>query len=415
MRTLAVALTDETRRFERGYPPKGAWLFLTPNIEISRLAQLAADDDILTYLDLRTAPLEFEGAPQLVLLHVDFEQEAVARDAVRELARRKLPGLCFGPQVTAWAENPPEWLPNRVIGDIAQVWPAIRSDTLAGGLRPCYRASNRPLYHPPRRPFGRWPEMNTLIQTMRFAVGCCCPAAVAPWCPDRLYYGSNRLLRRRDEIIGEILSLPGKRIRLLDEDVAAEPDYYEDIFRHAWNYRRQWTVQAGAGLFRHPRLVRLLAKSGVRVLFLNESLLEGNLERAAADPRLLRQLYRRVKTLHAARMLAGAKVVIRYDPDHPPDFDALADVLCRIDLDLVEPRFLVPDGQGGWRPKGFSYRPMLTNREPGWLGNRFYAIGAILNRLARRPRRAGFYTTARYLLPHSLAYRQNFLEGLPGT
>jgi hypothetical protein len=37
----------------------------------------------------------------------------------------------------------------------------------------------------------------------------------------------------------------------------------------------------------------------------------------------------------------------------------------------------------------------------------------IADRMIRRPRRVGFFTTAVYLLPYSAAYRQSFLEGLP--
>ena len=345
---------------------------------------------------------------------MDFGQTEAALETAHLLENRGLPHLLFGPQVTAWNDSPPAPLRGRVIGDIVNAWPAIRRDALAGGLRNAYRAPTRPCYHPPLRPFGRWPEMNTTVQATRFIVGCDCSPGFAPWCRERLYYGAERLLRDPAEVVGEILSMPGKNIALLDDDVSAEPDYYEEMFRHTRNYRRYWTVRAGPGLFCRPRLIRLLAKSGVRLVFLNEDFLDGRLNPAATDRRRLRSLYRCVKSLQSARMLVGARVPVRFDPACPPDFEPLVSVLRRIDVDFIEPRFFVPDGRGGWQPRRFSYRPMLTSREPGWLANRFYAMSSILNRLGRRPRRTGFYTTARYLLPYSMAYRQDLLEGLPG-
>jgi hypothetical protein len=56
---------------------------------------------------------------------------------------------------------------------------------------------------------------------------------------------------------------------------------------------------------------------------------------------------------------------------------------------------------------------MVTPTEPAWLKNRFYSMETMIDRLVRRPRRVGVFTTAVYLLPYSAAYRQSFLEGLP--
>ena len=433
MKILALALADETRRLHEGYPPKGAWLFMTPNTEISRLAHFIgpADNDRLDYQDLRLATfgaiLPADYRPDMVLVHVDFGQERVARDIVTTLSERRLRYLLFGPQVTAWQNTPPGngctdplaeaagrtlSAAPRVIGDIIDAWPEIKHDADRDRLKTCYRASGRPCYWPPRRPFGHSPEMNRSAQQTRFIVGCHCPEPVAPWCRDRLYYGSERLLRRPDEIVGEILLMPGDRISLLDDDIAAEPEYYEDIFGHIGHFRRNWCVRAGPGLFQHPDLISLMVKSGVRLVFMNEAFLDHKIEAAAENKSLLSELESQVNLLHSARLLVGARVLLRIDPEHPTDFDILNNVLGRLNLDLVEPFFLVPDGRGGWQPGCFAYRPMITDREPGWLAGRFYAMASILNRVAVSSRHTGFYTTTRYLIPYSLAYRQNFLEGL---
>jgi hypothetical protein len=108
-------------------------------------------------------------------------------------------------------------------------------------------------------------------------------------------------------------------------------------------------------------------------------------------------------------MLVGARLVLPMEPSMPTDYDKIASVLRQIDLDFVEPRFLRPDGS----PARVTYRPMVTAAEPAWLKNRFYSMETIADRILRRPRRVGVFTTAAYLLPYSAAYRQSFLEGLP--
>jgi hypothetical protein len=108
-------------------------------------------------------------------------------------------------------------------------------------------------------------------------------------------------------------------------------------------------------------------------------------------------------------MLVGARLTMPAKPDPPVNYDKIASVLRQIDLDFIEPRFLATDGSLA----RVIYRPMVTTGEPAWLKNRFYSMETIADRMIRRPRRVGFFTTAVYLLPYSAAYRQSFLEGLP--
>jgi hypothetical protein len=295
-----------------------------------------------------------------------------------------------------------------VVGDVTDAWPRLRADAESGSLQPLYRTSGEPGYVAPRQ-IKVNPEMDSDRQTIQFVRGCFCPEPAKPFCPEPPYYNSNTRRRTQDEIIGEVISLPRKRIHLLDDDVAALPDYYYGLFSRLRNYRRQWVVNASDRLFDQPRLIRLLAKAGTKIVYLNESFLSGRLERALTDHRLVHQLYRRVKSLQASKMLVGARLTMPAQPDTPVDYDRIAAVLRQIDLDFIEPRFTKPDGSLA----RVAYRPMVTASEPAWLKNRFYSMETIADRMIRRPRRVGFFTTAVYLLPYSTAYRQSFLEGLP--
>ena len=412
MKVLALALADEAQRFVKGYPPKGARFLLHPNLEICRLASMMTADDDLRYLDERVETLEPDGTEDIVLCHVSLTQEDPARQLAARLGGVQ-PIVFFGPQATVWGDKPPDWVAHYVVGDITSVWPEIRSDAQKRVFKPKYRAGGKPGYIMPRQGMSCNPELLPHYQGISFVRGCFCPDATRAYCPEYLYYGTNHYVRTPEEIVGEVISLPGKRIRLLDDDVARFPDYYYGLFQTLWNYRRQWIVNASDQLFEQPRLIRLLAKAGVRIIFLNESFLGDRLERAQTDDRTVKSLYRRVKSIQAAKMLVGARVTIRIDPGGSTDFEPVASVLRRIDLDLIDLRFAETGPYGADRLSHVTYSPMVSNHEPGHIKNRFYAMEAIVDRLARRPRRVGFYTTAVYLLPWSMAYRQNFLEGLP--
>jgi hypothetical protein len=404
---LAVALADETQRFIKGYAPKGARLFLQPNIEVTRLAALLLPGDNLRYLDERVETTE-QPDDRLCLVHVGLNQEDRAREFMHNWSGSGTPPVFFGPQITSWRESAPAWCRARVVGDITHVWPQLRADAESGHLEPVYVASDCPGYVSPRQVRVNI-EMDSSLQTIQFVRGCFCPEPVRPLCTEHLYYGSNTLMREPDEVVGEIITLPRKRIRLLDDDVASAPEYYQEVFGRLRNYHRQWIVNASDRLFDQPRLIRLLAKAGTKVVFLNESFLLGRLHRASGSHRLVHQLYRRVKSLQASKMLVGARLVMPVEPSLPTDYDKIASVLRQIDLDFIEPRFLRPDGSLA----RVVYRPMLTSAEPAWLKNHFYSMEAMIDRLVRRPRRVGVFTTAVYLLPYSAAYRESYLEGLP--
>lgn len=407
MKIVAVALADEAQRFSKGYPPKGARLFLQPNIEVMRIAALLQPTDRLQYLDERVESTE-QPDRDLCLVHVGLGQEDRARELLHNWTDGECTPVFFGPQITSWRETAPSWCRPRVVGDITDIWPELRSDAESGHLQPLYHASGRPSYVAPRQVKIN-PEMDADHQTIQFVRGCFCPARVKPLCTEHLYYGNNTLVRTPEEVIGEVITLPRKRIHLLDDDVAALPDYYFELFSRLRNYRRQWLVNASDRLFEHPRLIRLLAKAGTKVVYLNETFLLGRIERAVTDHRVVRWLYRRVKSLQSAKMLVGARLAMPATPDEPADYERIATVLRQIDLDFVETRFL--SRTGDLAP--VAYRPMVTAAEPAWIKNRFYSMETIADRLIRRPRRVGFFTTAVYLLPYSTAYRQSFLEGLP--
>jgi hypothetical protein len=409
---LAVALADEAQRFVKGYPPRGARLFLHPEIEVMRVAALLEPGDDLQYLDERVASLAasdtWDSRYSLCLVHVGLSQGERARELAHGRTGNGCTPVFFGPQITSWQDAAPDWCKPRVVGDIIDVWPHLRRDAQSGHLQPLYLASGRPGYVTPRKVKVSI-EMDSSRQTMQFVRGCFCPGPVRPLCPEHLYYGTNTLLRIPEEVIGEVISLPHKRIHLLDDDVAALPDYYLEMFRRLRNYHRQWIVNASSRLFDQPRLIRLLAKAGTKIVYLNESFLLGQLVRATGNHELVRRLNHRVKSLQASKMLVGARVVLPARPRVPTDYDKVASVLRQIDLDFVEPRFLNPDGTLA----RVVYRPMVTATEPAWLKNRFYSMETITDRMIRRPRRVGVFTTAAYLLPYSAAYRQSFLEGLP--
>ncbi len=410
MKVLCLALAHPAQRFVPGFPVRGARSLLYVNPEFERLLGLISEYDEFSYVDLRVSSIKFTGEEKLCLVRVDFGEEECARETVTVLQKAGLPFLLFGPAITArgkeWGEVP------RVEGDILNIWAQIREDLLSGKLKPYYRATDQPHYFPAHI---NWNPVEPLTRrhTLNFIRGCACPEPTRLICPEYLYFGPAKLKRDPSEVVGELLEIPAKHIYLLDDDIACEPDYYQEMFNLVWNYRRHWTVKAGNNLFHFPTLIKLLAKAGTKVVFLNDDFWQGKLLSIDGSSALLRELNRRVRILRSKKMLVGAQFLLEISSETQTNYDRIARALLKVDLDLISVRFFSYDDRGNPRLVPISYEPRLQDTDPAWIMNRFYSVNSIMNRLVTRPRYIGFYTTVVHLLPCSFAYRQNFLEGIP--
>lgn len=420
MKFLAIALAHDNERFIRGYPPKGANLLMTPNIEISRLANLFAQRDQLIYLDQRVDSINLDLQFDIGLIHADFGQEKRAMEIVLKLSDKGKRTILFGPLPTFWQNDLPDWVDSVIIGSITNAYPEIRDDLSQSLLKKHYSGGTKPVYVPQNRSVG---EKNIFFynryQHLQAVMGCSCLPQLKPYCPQGLYYSDNLLKRDLIEVIGEVLSLPYKEISLLDEDVARFPEYYQEFFTEVWNYKKHWKVQASRRLFDYPYLIRLMAKAGTKLIFLTEDWLPTmNPEIFTMNGKKFRSQQRQVKILHSEKMLVGARLSLIYCESSQFDFNHAFRIIDRLDLDFLEIKTYRPA-----KPQGHSYRcdiepiqknyyPMLPQTDPAWIKNRFYALGHITHRICKRPLTLGFYNTLFYLIPYSFAYRQNYLEGI---
>ncbi len=420
MKFLALALASDNERFIHGFPPKGANLFKQPNLEINRLVNLISNRDELVYLDERVDPLEFENNFDTAFIFTNFGQEKRATEIVLQLSEMSKRSILFGPLPTFWHDHLPDWVDSLVTGSILNAYPEIREDLSHNRLKKRYISNVKPTYVPENSIANEKNIcFNNHIQSLQAVLGCFCLPQIKPYCSQGLYYGNNVLKRNLVEVIGEVLSLPFKNITLLDEDIASFPEYYHEFFSSVWNYKKHWKVQASRKIFEFPSLIRLMAKSGVKQVFLTEDWFPSlNSEIYQLDNKKFRTQLKQVKMLHSERMLVGAKLCLLYNEANKFDFNNAFKVIDHLNLDFLEIKLyqpIQPDkniSSYAIEPIQKYYYPMLPPTNPIWLKNRFYALGHIIYRICTRPLTIGLYNTLFYLIPYSLAYRQNYLEGI---
>ena len=413
MKILALSLADDRRRFERGFPPKGARLLLNPDLEIAQLFSLAGTDE-LTYQDEKAELIDLTVPTDLILISADFWQESRIREVVFQASDRGKPVVIFGPVASTRGHELAGIPATTVRGSILSVWSELRADAAAGRLKKTYQAAPEPSYAPFDLEAVAKPAFDPGFQSLRAIVGCRCPPRLKPFCRQHLYHGDRLLKRDLKELTTEVLRLRRKHVYLLDEDVALDPDFYQEFFSRVWRLKREWTVLAGERIFDNPRYVRLLAKAGVRVVSLNESWLDlARLNRILARRSFARQMRNQIRLLHRQRLLVGCRISLFLEPGQKIDYGVSYRAIEPLSVDFLQVRFFAreePDAP--FSPLFVPYQPGLTQDRPTWWKSCFYGLGAIARRSLRRPIRVGFYSTFRYYYPRSFAYRQNLLEGI---
>jgi hypothetical protein len=436
MKILAVALADDSRRFARGFPPKGARLLLNPDLEIAGLMTVAAGDQI-AYQDEKVEVLDLTVGFDLALISTDFWQESRIREVVLDLRTRGKPIVLFGPVATVKCEELRNVADSIIVGNILNVWHELRADAAQGRVKPLYRASDSPNHAVPDLEDSTKPAFDGSFQCLRAIVGCRCADPVRPFCRQYLYHRENLMKRDLEELTGEVCDMRHKHAWLFDEDVAQDRDFYREFFSRVWRFKREWTVLAGDSIFDDVAYVRMLAKAGVRVMMLTETWLsQARLRRMAGNRQLVRHMRNQVRLLHRQRLLVGVRVSLFLEPGQEFDYAGTYDVIEKLNMDFLLVRMFAcseraagPAEKGGapaapfasgsdtcpvpdHQPLFVSYQPGLLPDKPTWWKNQFYGMGSIIRRSLRRPVRVGFYSTVRYYYPRSFAYRQNFLEGI---
>jgi len=389
---------------DTGNLARGAGLLLYPNQEILQVANFIPEGDF-SYFDERVERLPWEKLGEVILIYTPL---IVPKSKIREMAEAiRAKGkvvILFGPRISIDEEMARGF--SFVRGNILNCFGEIKQDLKMGRLAEVYNAKDAPTYLLPR--WDLMPHFFSRYQSTTFILGCFCPKQFRPFCTQALYYNNRIKKREKEEIIGEIITLPHKRVFLQDEDIAADVEYYREIFFSLWSYKKEWIVNASMAILDYPDYLTFLSKVGVRVIFLTEDFITSD-ELYSLDERLAKKKRREVKRIQSERMLVGLRIGLFLKEG--VFYEPIARNLRLIDPDFIELRFFQKDKEASL--VYLSYHPLITPQEPLWLKSSFYSFRHILSRLLKRPRRVGLYTTLFYSLPFNLAYRQNFLEGIP--
>ena len=431
MRFAYLCLAPPNKKHVDGLAFKGATFFRLADYDAMRLSRLSAGLGDFIYVDERVEDAQAPAGTDLAVIPVHAPVVSRAFELGKRLKGQGITVVMFGRYPTLKPGSCRKYCDTLVQGDITAVWPEVVFDAKNKCLRPVYESNGMVSFDVDRR----WEDklgMFPLMSQLHTAVGCACSGAERAYCIHGIYHPDVKIMEQA-EAIAAVAAIKKKIVWLLDDDAFFDPVRAEHFFRHVWQFRKQWIVQASDRVFVRPGLLRVLRDSGVRIIILKEDWLPFQLLLDWRNvPQLLKQKRRQVDAIHHRRILAGAR--IRLDLNRGQTFNPweVHDVLRGLRVDFVELSMTTPIA-GSPKYQELRRRGLLatenadlynrhnavvrTSLVPETLSDlaetfrdRFYSWDGIVTRCAKTFSRVGIYNTLLFNLSTNLAYRENHLE-----
>jgi radical SAM superfamily enzyme YgiQ (UPF0313 family) len=168
-----------------------------------------------------------------------------------------------------------------------------------------------------------------------------CPNACS-FCSITSFFHRRFRTRPVDEVVDELRQL-GRHLLFMDDNLTANRNYAEELFRRMTPLKKQWFSQCGIGIAYDDRLLKAAADSGCRGLFVGlESLSQDNLagwnkktNRAAEYGWAIRRIHE-----HGIGVIPG--IVLGYDGDTRETFDDTLGFLLDANVDALQATILTP-------------------------------------------------------------------------
>lgn len=226
-----------------------------------------------------------------------------------------------------------------VIGYAEETWPALLRDFAAGRLEPRYRMATVPRAY--ARPDRRQIRRSAYLQpnTVELVRGC---GNKCEFCSSRSLYPTP-IPRDPDEVLDEIVRLPGKMISFLDPNLLTDLPLAYRFFARLGALRKWWVGCATVEIREHPDLLDLMVASGCKGLLVGfESVNQASLDSLDKPFNCVADFRETVRILHARGLIVEGCFVLGFDADDASIFQRTADFVTGAGIDYVHYTIYTP-------------------------------------------------------------------------
>jgi radical SAM superfamily enzyme YgiQ (UPF0313 family) len=311
-------------------------------LNLGMLAALTPPDIEVSIVDEVVERVNFDEQVDLVGISCTTTVVPRAYEIAAEYRKRGVKVVLGGTHPTLIPHEAVKHSDSVCIGEAEGSWGEILADFKRGKLKQVYRndgyCSLEGLPIPRRDLFDA--EHYLPIHGIQTTRGC--PFA-CDFCAVTAIFGHKYRFRPVKDVLAEIDTLEHRYVFFYDDNIVGNPGYSRELFRSLIPYKKRWIGQASTTVIRDPDLLRLMAKSGCKGLFVGfESLSEENLRQSHKkhnDPRQYKEVAKRLHDLGIA--ISGA-FVFGLDNDDNTVFERTLEFAMDIELDIAQFNWLAP-------------------------------------------------------------------------
>jgi len=311
-------------------------------LNLAMLAALTPPEYEISIVDEAVEEINFDESIDLVGISCTTTIVSRAYEIAAEYRKRGVKVVLGGTHTTLIPQEAIKHADSICIGEAEGAWLEILADFKAGKLKRSYcnvgycSLEGLPI---PRRDLLNAKHYLPIdgIQTSRG-----CPFACS-FCAVTTMFGNKYRFRPTEDILAEIDTLERRLIFFYDDNIIGNPRRAKELFRALAPYNKRWIGQASTTVIKDPEILKLMAKSGCKGLFVGfESLSEENLRKSHKrhnDPKQYKEV---VKRLHDHGIAISGAFVFGLDDDDSSVFEKTLEFAMDVELDVAQFNWLTP-------------------------------------------------------------------------
>lgn len=316
---------------------------MAPPLSLLVLGALTPKQHRVTVCDENVERLDLCDNPDLVGITVKADTASRSWDIANAYRAKGIRTVIGGIHPTVLPDECAPHADAIVIGEAEPVWIEVLADAQAGKLKPSYGSATPTSLA--QTPTPRWDliEKSRYLYTNTLTIGRGCP-----WHCSFCYNSSPNLpkgyrAKPVERVLAEIASLNSRHVMFIDDNFIADPSYARQLLRAFRNLGLTWHTAVSANIGQHDDIIRLMAETGCRSLFIGFESLNPTSLRSANKLQNRRDSYEDiVRQIHGYGMMVNASVVFGFDEDGPEVFEQTTNWLIAQRVETMTAHILTP-------------------------------------------------------------------------